>query len=77
MRSEQEPTRLEALRWIHFLLQRAQAQVLEKLPALLPALLDALSASSEPVVLQALSVLAAIASCPQQFRPVLVSLLSR
>jgi hypothetical protein len=27
LRSEAEPTRLEALRWVHFLLHRAQAQV--------------------------------------------------
>ena len=27
LRSEQEPTRLEALRWVHFLLVRSQSQV--------------------------------------------------
>ncbi len=52
-------------------------QVLEQLNSLLPALLDSLSASSEPVVVAALGVLAAIAACPHQFRPVLVSLLDR
>ena len=29
LRSEQELTRLEALRWVHFLLLKAQAQVRE------------------------------------------------
>ena len=51
--------------------------MLQQLPALLPALLDSLSAGSEPVVVAALGVLAAIAACPAQFRPVLVSLLNR
>lgn len=60
--------RLEALRWIHFLLQRNQSQVLLQLSTLLPALLDAVSATSEAVVMTSLSVLAAIAACPQQFR---------
>ncbi len=36
--------RLEALRWVHLLLVRARAQVLEALPVLMPALLDALLA---------------------------------
>ena len=40
-------------------------------------LLDALSADSDPVVMSALRVMAAIADCPGQFRPVLVSLLDR
>ncbi len=53
-------------------------QVLEQLPSLLPALLDSLSAGSETVVVAALGVLAAVAaSCPSQFRRVLVSLLDR
>ncbi|GAX78869.1 hypothetical protein CEUSTIGMA_g6308.t1 [Chlamydomonas eustigma] len=77
LKSEQEPTRLEALKWVNFLLHRVQVQVLEQLPALLPALLDSLSAGSEPVVVAALGVLAAIAACPHQFRPVLISLLDR
>jgi hypothetical protein len=38
------PCRLEALRWVHLLLGRAREQVLEALPALMPALLDALVA---------------------------------
>lgn len=75
--SDQEPTRLEALRWVHFLLQRNTAAVLDALPTLLPALLDALSAPSEGVVMQALSVLASIADHPQHFKPVLNDLLDR
>lgn len=39
-----EASRLEALRWVEFLLARARAAVLEQLPALLPALLDSLLA---------------------------------
>lgn len=60
--------RLEALRWVTFLLQRSQDQVLGQLNAILPALLDALSAPAEPVVAASLTVLAAIAACPQQFK---------
>lgn len=77
LRSEQEPTRLEALRWIHFLLVRNEDEVFGQLATLLAALLDALSAPSERVVLQALSVLSAIAGNQVHFRRVLMSLLDR
>ncbi len=71
------PNRLEALRWIHFLLVRNEDEVFGQLATLLAALLDALSATSERGVLQALSVLGAIAGHPQHFRRVLMSLLDR
>ncbi|WIA13429.1 hypothetical protein OEZ85_007009 [Tetradesmus obliquus] len=77
LRSEQEPTRLEALRWIHFLLVRNEDEVFGQLAVLLAALLDALASDSERVVLQALSVLGAIAGHAQHFRRVLMSLLDR
>ncbi|KAG2435963.1 hypothetical protein HXX76_007157 [Chlamydomonas incerta] len=77
MRSEMEATRLEALRWLHFLLARAQDLVLEQVGRLLPPLLDSLSAPSDAVVTSALGVLAALADCPGQFSPVLVALLDR
>eukprot|EP00198_Chlamydomonas_reinhardtii_P009884 XP_001699221.1 predicted protein [Chlamydomonas reinhardtii] len=77
MRSEMEATRLEALRWLHFLLARAQDLVLEQVGRLLPPLLDSLSAPSDAVVTSALGVLAALAECPGQFSPVLVALLDR
>ncbi|KAG2433054.1 hypothetical protein HYH02_012758 [Chlamydomonas schloesseri] len=77
MRSEMEATRLEALRWLHFLLARAQELVLEQVGRLLPPLLDSLSAPSDAVVTSALGVLAALADCPGQFSPVLVALLDR
>lgn len=77
IRSEQEPTRLEALRWIHFLLVRNEDEVFGQLATLLAALLDALSASSDRVVLQALVVLGSIAANPNHFRRVLMSLLDR
>mmetsp|Transcript_2306 Transcript_2306/g.5914 ORF Transcript_2306/g.5914 Transcript_2306/m.5914 type:complete len:925 (+) Transcript_2306:104-2878(+) len=77
MAVQTEPSRLEALRWVHFLLDRAQTKVLVQLPTILPALLDALLAHSETVVEAALGVFAAIASCPGQFRPVLGELLGR
>lgn len=69
--------RLEALRWIHFLLIRNEDEVFGQLATLLAALLDALGATSERVVLQALSVLGAIAGHQQHFRRVLMSLLDR
>ncbi|PNH05463.1 Protein VAC14 [Tetrabaena socialis] len=68
---------LEALRWLHFLLARAQDLVLEQVGRLLNPLLDSLSAPSDVVVTSALGVLAAIADCPGQFTPVLVALLDR
>ncbi|KAG1654361.1 hypothetical protein FOA52_011295 [Chlamydomonas sp. UWO 241] len=78
LRSDAEPSRLEALRWVHVLLSRAQGQVLGQLPELLPPLLDSLSASSDPVVSAALQLLAAIAGCyDTQFRLVLRGLLDR
>ncbi|GLI67554.1 hypothetical protein VaNZ11_011781 [Volvox africanus] len=77
MRSEMEATRLEALRWLHFLLARTQELVLEQVGRLLPPLLDSLSAPSDAVVTSALGVLAALADCPGQFNPVLVAFLDR
>ncbi|GLC41783.1 hypothetical protein PLESTM_001239100 [Pleodorina starrii] len=77
MRSEMEATRLEALRWLHFLLARAQGLVLEQVGRLLPPLLDSLSAPSDAVVTSALGVLAALADCPGQFNSVLVAFLDR
>ncbi|GIL89811.1 hypothetical protein Vretimale_16501 [Volvox reticuliferus] len=77
MRSEMEATRLEALRWLHFLLARAQELVLEQVGRLLPPLLDSLSAPSDAVVTSALGVLAALADCPGQFNAVLVAFLDR
>ncbi|EFJ46562.1 hypothetical protein VOLCADRAFT_62382 [Volvox carteri f. nagariensis] len=77
MRSEMEATRLEALRWLHFLLARAQELVLEQVGRLLPPLLDSLSAPSDAVVTSALGVLAAVADCPGQFSSVLVAFLDR
>ncbi|KAG2488883.1 hypothetical protein HYH03_012677 [Edaphochlamys debaryana] len=77
LRSEMEATRLEALRWLHFLLASAQALVLEEVGRLLPPLLDSLSAPSDAVVTSALGVLAALADCPGQFTPVLVAFLGR
>lgn len=77
LRSEAEPTRLEAITWVKFLLDRHPAATLDRLGVLLPALLDALSAPSLRVVLQALAVLAAVADKPRLFRRVLTDLLDR
>ena len=77
VRSPQEATRLEALRWVHFLLVRNEAEVFGQLALLLSALLDALGAPSERTVLGALAVLGQIAGHPQHFRRVLSALLDR
>lgn len=53
----QETARLEALRWTATLLQRGAHSALQ--PAVLPALCDALSATSDRVVQEAVAVLAA------------------
>ena len=52
LRSDQEPTRLEALRWVQVLLRQSKAEVLHQWEVLMPALLDALIAASDNVVLQ-------------------------
>jgi len=77
LRAEQQATRLEALAWLRFLLVHAPAQVVGALPALLPALLDALAAPADAVVLAALASLGEIAARPEQFRTVLAALLDR
>lgn len=56
---------------------RNEDEVFGQLAVLLAALLDALASDSERVVLQALSVLGAIAGHAQHFRRVLMSLLDR
>jgi vacuole morphology and inheritance protein 14 len=73
----QEATRLEALRWVHFLLVRNEAEVFGQLALLLSALLDALGAPSERTVLRALAVLGQVAAHPQHFRRVLSALVDR
>ena len=50
--SEQQPTRLESLRWFQVLLQHNKDEVLRQWDDIMPALLDALSASSDAVVKQ-------------------------
>lgn len=57
--------------------RRNEEAVFGQLATLLAALLDALSAPSEKVVLQALAVLGDIAGHSQYFRRVLMSLLDR
>lgn len=56
--SEQQPTRLESLRWFQVLLQHNKEEVLRQWNDIMPALLDALTASSDAVVKQARSSLA-------------------
>ncbi|GAQ89365.1 vacuole morphology and inheritance protein 14 [Klebsormidium nitens] len=77
MANENEATRLEALRWIAALLERHRTQVLSFLDDLFPALLGALSDSSDAVVLLVLEVQAAIAKETLHFRHLMVFLLHR
>ncbi|KAK9810224.1 hypothetical protein WJX72_006988 [[Myrmecia] bisecta] len=75
--SEQEPTRLEALHWVNSLLSRSRPEVLDQLSVLLPALFDALSAPSDRVVLEALSVQASIAGDQAHFLRLVKQLMDR
>jgi hypothetical protein len=50
--SQQQPTRLEALRWVQVLLEHNKAEVLQQWHDIMPALLDALTSSSDGVVKQ-------------------------
>ena len=51
--SQQQPTRLEALRWVQVLLEHNKAAMLQQWHDIMPALLDALTSSSDGVVKQA------------------------
>ncbi|CAL8466856.1 g6392 [Coccomyxa elongata] len=78
LHSVQEPTRMAALLWLNTLLSQSRRTVLEHLDVLLPSLFDALHAPSERVVVEALSVQAAIAADdPLQFRTLMKELLDR
>jgi len=77
MGSEREVTRLAALNWMTALLAKSRATVMESLDMLLPALLDALSASSERVVVESLTVQASIAKDEDKFRHLMHMLLDR
>lgn len=48
----QEPTRLEALRWVQVLLRHSKQAVLAQWHVLMPNLLDSLTAPSDDVVMQ-------------------------
>jgi hypothetical protein len=50
--SQQQPTRLESLRWFQVLLEHNKAEVLQQWPDIMPALLDALTSPSDAVVKQ-------------------------
>jgi hypothetical protein len=50
--SQQQPTRLEALRWVQALLEHNKAEVLARWHDIMPALLDALTSTSDGVVKQ-------------------------
>lgn len=77
LRSQQEPTRLEALRWVQALLQCSKSDVLQQWQVLMPALLDAITAPSDNVVMQALQVCTQIAQEEAHFKLVLRALLDR
>ncbi|CAL5227221.1 g10142 [Coccomyxa viridis] len=78
LHSTQEATRLSALLWLNTLLSRSRKTVLAHLDLLLPSLFDALHAPSERVVVEALSVQAAIAADdPQQFRTLMQEFIDR
>ncbi|KAG6542133.1 hypothetical protein Mapa_016485 [Marchantia paleacea] len=77
LESEQESTRLEALRWISVLLERHRTEVLSFLDQIFPALLNSLSDTSDEVVLLVLEVQACIARDPNHFRHLMVFLVHR
>nr|PNR49916.1 hypothetical protein PHYPA_011813 [Physcomitrium patens] len=77
LRNESEATRLEALRWISVLLERHRTEVLSFLDDIFPALLKALSDSSDEVALLVLEVQACIARDPQHFRHLMKFLVHR
>ncbi|OAE25279.1 hypothetical protein AXG93_4642s1000 [Marchantia polymorpha subsp. ruderalis] len=93
LQSEQESTRLEALRWISILLERHRTEVLSFIDEFFPKLLDALSDTSDEVcgymlelmqplsigqvVLLVLEVQACIARDPNNFRHLMVFLVHR
>ncbi|XP_022995157.1 protein VAC14 homolog [Cucurbita maxima] len=72
--SEHEATRIEALHWISTLLNRHRTEVLIYLNDILDSLLQALSDSSDKVVLLVLDVHACIAKDQQHFRQLVVFL---
>ncbi|KAL2610884.1 hypothetical protein R1flu_022576 [Riccia fluitans] len=72
LESEWEGTRLEALRWILFLLKTYRIKMLSYVDDLYNALLKSLSDTSDEVVLLVLEVLAGIAGDGQRFRRLMV-----
>ncbi|KAL2611614.1 hypothetical protein R1flu_023306 [Riccia fluitans] len=77
LKSDWEATRLEALRWISFLLQTYRTEVLSFLDDLFEALLKSLSDTSDEVVLLVLEIQACIAGDGLHFRPLMVFLAQR
>ncbi|CAD7697493.1 unnamed protein product [Ostreobium quekettii] len=75
--SNQEPTRLQALRWFEFLLEHNGKAVLEESTVVVGAVLDALAMNWENVVQASLKLLAAIAQQEGHFSPVMAEVLGR
>lgn len=73
----QEPTRLEALRWISVLLGRSRQEVLDQTDRLLPAVLHALADSSNAVVMEALQVQAQLAQDEPRFRKLMAAVVNK
>lgn len=75
--SNQEPTRLQALNWLEFLLEHNSSAVLEESPIVVGAVLDSLAMQCENVVQASLKLLATIARQEGHFSPVMAALLDR
>jgi len=75
--SNQEPTRLEALRWLEFLLMQCPSAVLAECESIVNAVLDALAMHWDRVVKSGIHLLALLAKQMDQFRFVMDALLQR
>lgn len=75
--SNQEPTRVEALRWLEFLLMQCPNAVLAESGSIVNAVLDALAMHWDRVVKSGIHLLALLAKQDQQFRFVMEALLQR
>lgn len=75
--SSEEPTKLEALRWLEFLLVQCPNAVLAECESVVNAVLDALTMHWDKVVKSGIHLLGILAKQKQQFRFVMVAILQR
>ena len=75
--SNQEPTRLEALHWLEFLLKQCPRAVLDECESVVNAVLDALTMHWDRVVKSGIHLLGLLAQQEGQFRFVMEALLQR